>query len=96
VEQQLSSAAGIFLKKELFIDARSHTIILPKICDVYKSDFGGSDSTACLRFCLDEVDEETAAIIRSMMTDTNKVTIRYQPTSEQYHSYLQLRVDLME
>jgi hypothetical protein len=89
VDSQLSLAAGLFLKKELYIDVRSNAVILPKLCEVYKYDFGG-DSTACLRFCLDEVDEDTAATIRAMM-DSSNVAIRYQHNSEHYHSCLQLR-----
>ena len=89
MEQQLSLASSIFLRKELYLDARTNTVMLPKICEVYKNDFGG-DPNSCLKFCLDQVDEETEATIRTMMSAGN-VSIRFQHTSDNYHTYLQLR-----
>lgn len=82
-------ASSIFLRKELYVDARTNTVILPKVCEVYKSDFGG-DSNAILKFCLEKVDEETAATIRTMMS-AGSVSIRFQHAADNYHSYLQLR-----
>ncbi|CAJ1944567.1 unnamed protein product [Cylindrotheca closterium] len=94
IEQQLTLASSIFLRKEVYVDARTNTVILPKICEVYKNDFGG-DSTSCLRFCLEEVDEETAATIRTMML-AGSVSIRFQHATDNYHSSLQLRAAIGE
>ena len=94
MEQQLSLASSIFLRKEVYVDARTNTVILPRVCEVYKNDFGG-DSNSCLRFCLDEVDEETAATIRTMLL-AGSVSIRFQHTTDNYHTSLQLRAAIGE
>jgi hypothetical protein len=90
VEHQLNEAATIFLQQELEIDPKKSVIILPKICEIYKSDFGG-DPLACLNFCMGGLDEGTASTIRVMMMDMSNLTIRYQHTSDQYHTSLRLR-----
>lgn len=90
VEEQLNHAAELFLQGELTIDPKRRTVILPKICEVYKSDFGG-DSTACLKFCMGGLDEGVASTIRLMSIDMGNITIRYKPTSEQYHASLKLK-----
>ena len=68
-------------------------MILPKVCEVYKPDFG-PDSLSCLKFCMGGLDEGTASTIRVMMMDgESNLTIRYQHTAEQYHISLRLRND---
>lgn len=89
MEQQLSLACSIFLRKELYVEVRTNTVILPKVCEVYKNDFGG-DSNSCLKLCLEEVDEETADTIQTMMSG-GSISIRFQHTADNYHSYLQMR-----
>ena len=89
VEQQLNLAASIFLKQELEVDPKKSVVILPKICEIYKNDFGGH-AAACLKFCMGGLDEGTASTIRVMMMDSNFV-IRYQHTAEQYHTSLVIR-----
>lgn len=90
LEQQLNDAAAIFLRQELEIDPKKSVIILPKICEVYKNDFGG-DALSCLKFCLGGLDEGTASTIRVMMMDMSNLVIRYQHTTDQYHTSLTLR-----
>lgn len=90
VEQQLNVAASIFLRQELEIDPKRSFIILPKICEVFKYDFGG-DPISCLKFCMGGLDEGTASTIRVMMMDMGNLMIRYQPSSDQYHTSLNLR-----
>lgn len=90
VEQQLNVAASIFLRQELEIDPKKSVIILPKICEVFKNDFGG-DAISCLKFCMGGLDEGTASTIRVMMMDMNNLMIRYQQASDQYHTSLTLR-----
>ena len=90
VEQQLNDAAAVFLKKQLHVDTSRRLVVLPKVCEVYKNDFG-SDSLSCLKFCMGGLDEGTASTIRVMMMDESGLAIRYQHTAEQYHSHLTLR-----
>jgi hypothetical protein len=92
VEHQLNAAAAIFLQQELIIETRKRVIILPKVCEIYKSDFGG-DSLSCLKFCIGGLDEGTASTIRVMMMDISNLVIKYQHTADQYHTYLKFRED---
>jgi hypothetical protein len=92
VEKQLNAAAAHFLKKELYIDVARRTVVLPKVCEIYRTDFGDS-SISCLRFCLGGLDEGLASGIRVMMMDEASLVIRYQHTAEQYLTYLRLRED---
>jgi hypothetical protein len=87
---QLNTAAKIFLRQELEIDIKRRLVVLPKICEIYKNDFG-QDSLACLKFCMGGLDEGTASTIRVMMMDESNLVIRYQHTSESYHSALKLK-----
>lgn len=95
IEDQLNEAATIFLQQELEIHPKKCLVILPKVCEVYKNDFGG-DSLSCLKFCLGGLDEGTASTIRLMMMDQNNLMIRYRHTAEQYHTSLTLRDDDVE
>lgn len=90
LDAQLNKAAAVFLKQELEIDIKRRLVILPKICEIYKNDFGES-SLAILKFCMGGLDEGTASTIRVMMMDENNLVIRYQHTSEAYHSALKMR-----
>jgi hypothetical protein len=90
VELQLNAAAAVFLKQELIIDTKRRLVILPKVCEIYRNDFG-QDYLACLKFCMGGLDEGTASTIRVMMMDESNLVIRYQHTVEQYHISLKLR-----
>ena len=91
VETQLNTSAEEFLKQQLTFDSKKRLIVLPKVCEVYKPDFG-HDSTACVRFCLGGLDEATANTIRTMMKKDD-LSIRYQHTADSYHSALKYRED---
>lgn len=92
LEDQLNVVAAAFLKKELVIDTRRRLVLLPKVCEIYKHDFG-SDSLACLKFCMQQLDEGAVSTIRAIIGESHLV-IRYQHISESYHSLLKYRDDL--
>lgn len=76
LEQQLHTAATEFIQNHVTIDR--NVVVLPKICDVYRNDFGGVD--AALHFCLSLSEDEAAA-----MPDC---VIRFEAFAEQYHQLL--------
>ena len=90
VENQLNTSAEVFLKQQLTFDSKKRVVVLPKVMEVFKADFG-HDSAACLRFCLGGLDEATANSIRAMMKDD--LSIRYQHTADSYYSALKYRED---
>lgn len=94
MEQQMNAALAAFLaNKQLVVDARRRTVTLPKVCDVFRNDFGSGESVAILKLCIGGMDEETASSVRVMLTDENNIVIRFHQASENYHSSLILRDD---
>lgn len=90
LDQQLSDAARNFLKNSVTSDRKKRSVILPKVCEVYKHDFGG-DNMACLRYCIAYMDESTGSAIRAMIAEGANLTIKYQMASDQYHTSLKLQ-----
>ena len=86
LDEQLERAAFDFLSRNLVVDSARRVIILPKICDVYRGDFGEEGSASIARYCADYMDEERAAAIRSLLDEG--VSIRFQSSSDQYHATL--------
>ena len=83
LDDQLNTATTAFIQKEVDIDKAKGTVVLPKICDVYRYEFGNGDNSSCLNFCLKFLDEEDQRAVREL-----KENIKFQPCSEQYHLYL--------
>ena len=90
VEQQLNAAAAVFLKHQLHIDTSKRYVVLPKVCEVYKNDFG-SDSLSCLKFCIGGLEEGAANTVRVMISEETSLVIRYHHSSDQFHTCLKLR-----
>eukprot|EP00934_Nitzschia_sp_Nitz4_P005934 Nitzschia sp. Nitz4//scaffold143_size57137//47798//52921//NITZ4_006522-RA/size57137-processed-gene-0.41-mRNA-1//1//CDS//3329536470//5924//frame0 len=86
LEQQLHRAAYKVLSKEMGVDRKKRTVLLPKVCEVYKHDFGGD----CLKYCIPYMDEDTGCIVRIMMAEVHSIILKYQPTSDQFHTYLKM------
>ena len=93
LEKQLSEAASVFCSRNLTLDESKRTIYVPKVCEVFKGDFSPDSSSGsnqdCLKYCLGFIDDSLATSIQSMLQDTSPVYIKFQPSSEQYHSTLQ-------
>jgi hypothetical protein len=87
------------VKNELKADAHRRTILLPKVCDVYRNDYSNGEPISWLRFCLrfiTEEDKDKEDLIRSMLEKSDPLppaVIKYQPNAIQYHTFLKPRVD---
>mmetsp|Transcript_23947 Transcript_23947/g.44519 ORF Transcript_23947/g.44519 Transcript_23947/m.44519 type:complete len:594 (+) Transcript_23947:57-1838(+) len=93
VEQQLNNACAVFLaNKQLVIDTRRRTVTLPKVCEVFKHDFGAGDSLSILKFCIGGMDEETANTVRMLLMDESTLIIKFHHTQDQYHASLKFRL----
>jgi Protein of unknown function, DUF547 len=88
LDEHLTTSTSLFLEKQMHVDMKRRTVILPKVCDVYRSDFGPGDSISVLRFCVGSMDVETASKVRLMLIDEHNLVVKYQHTQEQYHSQL--------
>lgn len=92
VDEQLNESCATFMdNNQLVVDTRRRTVTLPKVCEIYKHDFGGGDSLSTLKFCLSGMDGDTRNFIRLLLTDEKNLIIKFQQTSDQYHSKLRLR-----
>jgi hypothetical protein len=92
VEEQLNASCAAFMdNNQLVVDTRRRTVTLPKVCEVYKNDFG-HDSLSILKYCVGVMDEDTANFVRLLILDEKNLVIKFQHTPDQYHSTLKLRV----
>jgi hypothetical protein len=94
VDEQLNAACAVFFaNKQLVVDSKRRTVTLPKVCEVFRYDFGPGDSLSTLKFCVGGMDEDTAIITRMLLVDEHNLTVKFQHTSDQYHASLRLRKD---
>jgi Protein of unknown function, DUF547 len=92
VDQQLNESCTAFMdNNQLVVDTRRRTVTLPKVCEVYRHDFGRGDSLSILKFCVGGMDEDTSNFVRMLLTDEKNLVIKFQHTPDQYHSSLRLR-----
>ena len=96
LDEQLTKAAQDFVNRNVTIDESKRIIYIPKVCEVYRSDFI-PDSVervgapiACLRYCMGYMHDDLAAKVQDMWT-RGDVTVKYQSTAEQYHSSLRMK-----
>lgn len=92
LETQLNSFASLFVQSQLSVDASKRTIFLPRICGIYRNDFGNGDDTVAVMFCISFLTDDAREQVLHMLTNNGQVPIymKLQPTSESYYSYLQL------
>lgn len=92
LEDQLAAASAHYLQRQIILDAPRRTIFLPKICDVYRKDFGPGEPFDCVQFCVQYLDEDTQTVVIDMFNDDlNSPVIKYQAPSELTHSNLKLQ-----
>lgn len=89
---QLRLACGIFLQKNVSVDTKKRIITLPKVCEVYRNDFGDGTSQDCLAFCIKYLSEEVQETALDFLGE-NSCWIKYQPASESFHSSLSRMTD---
>ena len=95
LEQQLNIACvDFFCNKQLFIDVKRRVITMPKVCEIRRNDFRVGEILNIFRACvgeMDESDEHLSSLMREIMEKGEKgLTIKFQPTQDQYHSSLRL------
>lgn len=94
VEQQLNAACvDFFCNKQLAVDSKRRTVTLPKVCEIHRNDFGNGNGefSNILKFVSDEFDNDLGNLIRVVMRDEKKITVKFINRQDQYHSSLKLR-----
>jgi Protein of unknown function, DUF547 len=93
LDEQLKHQAREFLRISVTVDPTKKLVILPKIFDVYKTDFiteeKGSVCSAMsfLQFSLPYLCDDVSTAIRKLMQED--ITIKYSQGSEQFHLSLE-------
>lgn len=92
LEDKLDAFSSLVVQNQLSVDASKRVIVLPRVCAVYRNDFGNGDDTVAVMYCISFLDETAREQVLTVLTNEAQVPmyIKVQPISEQYHSYLKL------
>jgi hypothetical protein len=93
LESQLQNSSREFVKRLISVDNQKRWIILPKVCEIYRNDFGGdvessSFHNACLAFCVNLLSTEERVKLTTFMVGDTPYSIKFAPCAEQYHQLL--------
>eukprot|EP00977_Amphora_coffeiformis_P008303 scaffold1878_cov170-Amphora_coffeaeformis.AAC.16 len=94
LEQQLNVAASEYIKRNVKIDESKRIILVPKVCEVYRHDFGfegANAAMACLQYCVGFMEDSMASRVESLLRESPPPSVKFQPLAENYHSYLRLK-----
>ena len=80
-------SASCFLAENVKIDKRKRTVFLPKVCDVYRNDFGMGDGLICLSLCLVYMDEQDQLAIGALLEE-GVVSVKFQPSCQDFRPNL--------
>lgn len=94
LDAQLNEAASRFLVSQIEIDTSKTQVVLPKVCDVYRNDFGG-ESSSCLSYCEAFLDESHLKALKAIgrRREGTSVNIKFHPCADQYHTLLKPVLD---
>ena len=85
----MSKCTTSFFRRNVSVDKLRKTITLPKVCEVYRDDIGGSEN-ACLSYCLQYFDEDARFDTLKLMNTIESSSIKYQSYCDKYVSSLKL------
>ena len=80
-------SASCFLAENVTIDKKKRTVFLPKVCDVYRNDFGMGDGLICLSLCLVYMDEQDQLAIGALLEE-GVVSVKFQPSCQDFRPNL--------
>ncbi len=87
MDDQMDAAASAFLMCQVKIDKRKSTVFLPKVCDIYRNDFGGGDGLVCLSQCLIYLDGSSQLAIAALLDD-GQLLVKFNRGCESFHPNL--------
>lgn len=86
-------ASSLFLMNQVKINARKRVVFLPKVCDVYRNDFGMGDCLVCLSQVLRYLDESSQLTIAALLENGGQIAVRFKQPSEKFHTSLTESLD---
>ena len=87
MDDKMDVSAFLFLMDTVKIDLEKRTVFLPKVCDVYRDDFG--DGLVCLSRCLIYLDTKSQLAIGGLL-EGGVVSVKFSHASNGFHSSLML------
>ena len=87
MDEQIDAACQHFLLNQVEIDTQKTTVVLPKVCDVYKSDFGNGDVIVCLSQCLRYLDVGDQLKLAELL-ENGMVSVKFRSPSDKFHTHL--------
>jgi len=92
LQDELDAFSSLFVQSQLSVDVPKRVIVLPRICAIYRNDFGNGDDTVAIMFCITFLNDGVKNdVLRLLKNESNvPVYMKLQPISEQYHSRLKL------
>ena len=91
MDDKMDISAFLFLMGSVKIDLDKRTVFLPKVCDVYRDDFG--DGLVCLSRCLIYLDTKSQLAIGGLL-EGGMVSVKFSRASNSFHSNLMLMDEL--
>lgn len=79
-----------YLRLNIEVDESKKSIVLPKLCEVFKHAFTDQVTTrSILQYCLPYLDESVAIKVRRLQREEgNSLSLKYQFLSDDFHLYL--------
>jgi hypothetical protein len=95
LQEQLDAFCSLFVENQLSIDVSKRVIVLPRVCAIYRNDFGNGDDTVAVMFCVTFLSDANREAVIRMLKNESQVPLymKHQPISENYHSCLMLWKD---
>lgn len=82
------------MTNQVEINVKKRFVTLPKICDIYRNDFGMGDCLVCLSQILRNLDETNQLLIASLLENGGQITVKFKQPSERFHTNLTERIDV--
>ncbi len=87
MDDQIDAACQNFLLNQVEIDTQKTTVVLPKVCDVYKNDFGNGDVIVCLSQCLQYLGDSMQLSIAELL-ENGMVSVKFRTPCDKFHTHL--------
>ncbi|DAZ93788.1 TPA: hypothetical protein N0F65_009910 [Lagenidium giganteum] len=92
VHDQLNAVAKRFLGRQVEVQVDKRAVVLPRVCEWYRHDYGGHGSSLyCLRKLVGFLPEETQAAALTILDSSSPVRVKF--ASFKYSSRAVLRLD---
>lgn len=88
--EKMTEAAQLLLTRTMKVDSKRRTITLPKVCDIYRGDFG-EDPHVAIRHCLRYLEHEQWEVASPLLNDNKPPHVRFHSLKCQSHETLTLR-----